>query len=381
MAERPHLKGIASRWAGRTLATARVGAEVGRAAARKVVDKALDRLDDDWDGEALAERLDGLKGLSMKLGQMASYLDGAVPESAQKALRRLQSQSRPIEWAVVEASLAEAYGRPASEVFAAFEHHPFAAASIGQVHRARAGDREVAVKVQYPEIARAIEVDLGNLGRLGLFGSLGSAVASGPLVQELRERLREECDYRQEAANQLYFRELFAGDARLLVPEVLADLVRERVLVSEFVTGRSFHDFLASASQQEKNRAGLLIYEFAWQSIWTHSLFNGDPHPGNYLFLDDGRVAFLDFGCVRGGRCGGVEALRLRRPVAADGLPVRAHAGAHLQVHARVREALVGRTGLGQPEHAPHRATTRLVAGEPAAVGAVLGAGHARRRR
>jgi predicted unusual protein kinase regulating ubiquinone biosynthesis (AarF/ABC1/UbiB family) len=301
------LRGIAKGWAKRTLATTRVAASFGRHAARKVVDKALDidrerdegTVHDEADAEALAEKLDQMKGLMMKLGQMASYLDGAMPERAQKRLQRLQSEAKALEWPVVEEVLQAQWGRPISEVASSFETTPFAAASIGQVHRAEIDGRKVAVKVQYPEIADAIEIDVGNLKKMAIVGGFGTAFDTAGLVDELHDRLRDECNYLQEAAYQRLFRNSWAREPRVWIPDVVTPLCRERVLVTELVEGRPFDRFVATASAEERNRAGLLLYEYAFRSIFVDGMFNGDPHPGNYLFPEDGRVAFLDYGCVR----------------------------------------------------------------------------------
>lgn len=298
MSEKVPLKGIASRWARRTLDTARAGATLGVAATRAVADRVLDR-EDTVDGDAFADRLDELKGLSMKLGQMMSYLDGAIPPSVQTSLKRLQHRSRAMDWSVVDGILRDQYGADPATVFDELEQEPFAAASIGQVHRGRIGDRAVAVKVQYPEIAKAITVDLENIGKFAGLASLGTAVASGPLIEELRARLREECDYLQEGAHQALFRRLYANQPGVIVPEVFEPLVRERVLVTGFVGAWSFDEFVEHGTPEAKNAAALAIWRVVWKSIFEWGLFNGDPHPGNYRFRPSGEVALLDFGCVR----------------------------------------------------------------------------------
>jgi predicted unusual protein kinase regulating ubiquinone biosynthesis (AarF/ABC1/UbiB family) len=287
---------LATGWAGRTLATAKAGASLGTIAAKQLVGRVVDVGSAD-DGDALADQLDGLKGLSMKLGQMASYMEGAVPDRVQRALARLQSNAQPMAWVVVEDALEEAYG-DWSDVFSAFDRTPFAAASIGQVHRAVLDGREVAVKVQYPGIRSAIEVDLDNLGRASVVHTLASAVQPGPLLDELRARLLEECDYRIEAANQDQFRSILGGRPRWYVPEVRAELARERVLVTERIAGARPFDALRAAPDDARRAAAEDVWSAVWHALFQHGAFNGDPHPGNYLFADD-RTVFLDFGCVR----------------------------------------------------------------------------------
>lgn len=271
--------------AGRTWRNAKAVASFGRAALTG------------GGGEVLADQLDNLKGLAMKVGQIASTLDGMIPAEAQQALTRLQSRASAMPWDDVEAVLIEAYGLPVHEVFDEFAPEPFAAASIGQVHRAVRRGVPIAVKVQYPGIATAIDQDVDNVDRLAAVGSLGSMVSSAPLVAEFRQRLAEECDYRQEAAHQLLFRSVNT-DPRVIIPQVRRELVRTRILATELMDGKRFETFLETATQEQKNEAGKQIHAYTFGCVFRHGMFNGDPHPGNYLFREDG-VVFLDFGCVR----------------------------------------------------------------------------------
>ncbi len=290
---------IAKTWASRTLLTARAGLSAAKVAGRVAIDKARSVAElDPTDAEALAARLDDLKGLSLKLGQMASLAQGELHPAVSAALARLQSGATGLDIEAVRAVLTEAYGVDPSEVFETFEETPFAAASIGQVHRARVDGREVAVKVQYPGIDEAIQHDLRNLGSLR-FLLAASSFGTGPLLKELEERLREECDYRQEAAFQVHFREALARFPDVVVPEVLVPLARTRVLVTELLHAKRFAEFRDTATDAERGRAGVTLFQTAMWAIFGMGMFNGDPHPGNYLFLPDGRVGLLDFGCVR----------------------------------------------------------------------------------
>lgn len=296
----PKKRHLIKGWAGRTWTSARVGAAFGRVAARKVVDHALDRESEDrMDADALVERLDQLKGLMMKVGQMASYLDGTLPEAGQRVLRKLQRDAEPMDWDTVRQVVREDLGAEPEALFDRFERRPFAAASIGQVHLAEIDGRKLAVKVQYPEIANALQIDFSNLRKAGFLASFGTAFDHRSMLDELRDRVNEECQYRLEAARQLYFRELLANDPNVIVPDVITDRCGDRVLTSELVDGLSFYDFVATAPAEARNRAGLVLYGVAFRMIFGHSAFNGDPHPGNYLFLPNGRVALLDYGCVR----------------------------------------------------------------------------------
>ena len=296
--KRDKLKRLTTGWAGRTVGATRMAAQLGGSVVKKAV-RAANEDEDLALGVALAERMDGMKGLMMKIGQMASYLEGTLPPAAQVALQRLQQGGDPLEYEAIAEAIEAAFGKPIDEVYSQFARDALAAASIGQVHRARFNERDVAVKVQYPLIAKTMQIDLGNAERLGLLATLGTKVDRHVLINELRDRFREECDYLQEASNTILFRQLFADDARVVIPEVVEDRCRKTVVTTGFVEGRSFYDFKNNADQDTRNQAGELIFEFAFRSIFGHCAFNGDPHPGNYLFLPDDRICFLDFGCVR----------------------------------------------------------------------------------
>lgn len=248
----------------------------------------------------MAETLGEMKGLAMKLGQSASYLDFAIPEEARAALASLCARSRPMAPSVVADLVLRELGASPRQVFAEWSPQPFAAASIGQVHRARLKSGElVAVKVQYPRIAEALDADLKN----ALLAERASALIfrgldAGVFTAELRERFLEECDYRLEATNQKELARLWSGREGVFIPRVFEELTTSRILVTELAAGNDFETFSQRASQREKNRAADIIYRFAYESIFRHGLFNADPNPGNYLF-DDRGVTFLDFGCVK----------------------------------------------------------------------------------
>jgi predicted unusual protein kinase regulating ubiquinone biosynthesis (AarF/ABC1/UbiB family) len=298
MGRRDDLKSLSTGWARRTLSAGRMAASMGKAAVKGAVARVTD--DDAVAlGEALGDRMDEMKGLAMKVGQMVSYLDGAVPDGTARVLRRLQASGRPLEPERVVALIEGALGAPIETLFDRFEREPLAAASIGQVHRAVLDGEDVAVKVQYPEIAKTLEVDLGNASRIGLLASLGTSVSSSTVLGELRERFAEECDYLREAANTELFRAAFADEAAVRIPRTVPARTAGTVITTELVDGRSLYAFAAASTEAERDRAGEIVFSFAFRSIFRHAAFNADPHPGNYLFPPDGRVAFLDFGCVR----------------------------------------------------------------------------------
>jgi len=185
-------------------------------------------------------------------------------------------------------------------VFAQWDPTPIAAASIGQVHRAttRSGVR-VAVKVQYPGVDEAIRADLVNTDLLfRVLGTMFPGLDPGPLVAELRARVSEELDYGTEAANQRFFADAYRGHPNIAVPEVVDELSTRRVLTTELAEGARFAE-VEQWPQAERDLAGEAIYRFVFRSIYQLHAFNGDPHPGNYLFRPGGHVTFLDFGLVK----------------------------------------------------------------------------------
>lgn len=249
--------------------------------------------------EDVTRTMGEMKGAAMKLGQIMSMMSGAVPEEMTSQLANLQSNAPPMAFELVRQVFEQEFGRGPERLFKRFEKRPFAAASIGQVHRAETRDgRKVAVKVQYPGVREAIEHDLANVGFLiGMAGLASRGLEPGPIIRDLKQGIRDELDYRREAAWQQRFGELFEGHGFIRVPRVYHELSTSRVLVQEYVQGRPFATAY-SMDQAARNRIGEIIYRFAFGSIYRYGLFNGDPHPGNYLLLDDGTIAFVDYGCV-----------------------------------------------------------------------------------
>ena len=257
--------------------------------------------------EKMLELLGSMRGAAMKVGQIASFVDLDLPEEAQAVYHDVLSSLRdaaPAEDpAAIAAVVEEQYGAPPERVFARWDPEPIASASIGQVHRACLPDgTEVAVKVQYPGVAEAIEADLANVEMFAPMARVVSPnLAVRPLLQEMRERLVDELDYQQEAQYQAAFHERYRGHPFIRVPAVLAEWCRPRVLVTEYAVGRDFETMVRTTDDAEKRRYGEIIYRFVFGSLHRFRLFNGDPHPGNYLFPDDGSraVVFLDFGSVK----------------------------------------------------------------------------------
>ncbi|MCK2237350.1 MULTISPECIES: AarF/ABC1/UbiB kinase family protein [unclassified Crossiella] len=250
--------------------------------------------------EQLFAVLGQLKGGAMKFGQALSVFEAAIPEEMaapyREALTKLQSAAPALPAKTVHRVLAEQLGSGWAKRFTEFSDEPAAAASIGQVHRAVWHDgREVAVKVQYPGADEALLADLRQLER---FSRLFQAVVPGmevkPLLTELRERMVEELDYRNEATNQRTFATAFAGDERVLVPRVVASA--PRVMVTEWVTGTPLSAIIRDGERVERNEVGGRLAEFHFSAPARTGLLHADPHPGNFLVLPDGRLCVLDFG-------------------------------------------------------------------------------------
>lgn len=262
--------------------------------------------------ERYAELLGRSKGALMKAGQMLSLISAgpAVPEEFQSiyqvALRRLRDDAPPMAPELARSALESELDQPIENAFAQFEWKPLAAASIGQVHAARLHDgRAVAVKIQYPGVAAAIGADLKNnellVTFLGLMFGLYSRKACFDLrgaAREISVRITEELDYRREAANQKEFADIYRGHPFIHVPEVIGELCTQRVLTQELVQGKSWSEAL-TCEQELRDSWAEAIYRFVYATNLRFCLFNADPHPGNYLFHDDGSVSFLDFGCVK----------------------------------------------------------------------------------
>lgn len=262
--------------------------------------------------ERYAELLGRSKGVLMKAGQMLSMISvgPAVPlefqSTYQAALARLRDDAPPMAPELAQAVLERELGRRALSAFAEFDWEPLAAASIGQVHAARLRDgRAVAVKIQYPGVADAIRADLKNAQLLVTFLSLLGGLYTHRLNADVRSAARtmsvciaEELDYRLEAANQAEFAERYRGHPFIHVPEVVGELCTGRVLTQELCLGRSWREALG-AEQELRNQWAEAIWRFVYGSHARFGVVNVDPHPGNYVFHDDGSVSFLDFGCVQ----------------------------------------------------------------------------------
>jgi predicted unusual protein kinase regulating ubiquinone biosynthesis (AarF/ABC1/UbiB family) len=300
----------------------RRSATVGRLAATETVKQFGTRAanvtrSDDAAQQALARRqvetakqivavLGTMKGAAMKLGQVMSFVDvGLVPEEYreefQHELAKLRDAAPTVSFKRMRKVIEDDLEEPVEEIFASIDEQPLAAASIGQVYRAvlREDAREVAVKVQYPGVAAAVRADMQNLEIImRLLKRMTPQLDVRAIAAEVRERIVEELDYELEAQNQRSLARIFDGHPFIAVPDVVSSLSRERVLVSELVRGAGFEQ-LKTLPQDERDRIGEIVFRFFLGCLYRHRQFSGDPHPGNFMLMDDGRVAFLDFGLFK----------------------------------------------------------------------------------
>jgi predicted unusual protein kinase regulating ubiquinone biosynthesis (AarF/ABC1/UbiB family) len=302
---------------GRLRRAAKVGRLAGGQTARSYATRAANLTRSEEDRRTAAERrqleaaeqifevLGNMKGAAMKVGQVASFVDtGAFPPEFQERIQRKLAQLRDaaprVPFKRMRDVIEESIGQPLEDGFAEFEEEAVAAASIGQVYRARLHDeREVAVKVQYPGVAQAVRADLQNLG---LIMRVAKRIAPGmdtkAMTREIRERLTDELDYEHEAQSHRAFARAWRGHPFIYVPPVVTGLSGEHVLVSEWVDGAGFEE-VRELDRATRDRFGEIVFRFFFGSLYRNGHFSGDPHPGNYKLMEDGRVAFLDFGMTK----------------------------------------------------------------------------------
>ncbi len=302
---------------GRIGRLARVGYAAAGQAARQAGTRAANVTRSDEKAAAALERrqieaaeqivtvLGGMKGAAMKLGQVLSFVDlGIVPpehrERFQAKLASLRDAAPTVSFDQMKKVIERDLGEPISSTFADFDSEPIAAASIGQVYRASLRDgREVAVKVQYPGIGDAVRADMKNLGvLLRLARSITPELDTKAVGDEIRERIVEELDYELEASNQRTMARIYEGHPFIAIPAVIMPLCREHVIVTEFVSGTGFEE-MRPLPAADRDRIGEILFRFYFGSMYRYRRFSGDPHPGNMLGLDDGRIAFLDFGLFK----------------------------------------------------------------------------------
>lgn len=302
---------------GRIRRAAQVGKLAGGQTARSYATKAANLTRSEDGRRAAAERrqleaaeqivdvLGQMKGAAMKVGQVASFIDtGAFPpefqERIQEKLASLRDAAPRVPFERMRDVIEDDLGEPLEDAFAEFGEEALAAASIGQVYRARLRDgRDVAVKVQYPGVAQAVRADLQNLGLIMRVAKrIAPGMDSKAMTREIRERLTDELDYEHEAQSHRAMAREWRGHPFVFIPDVVTRLSSEHVLVTEWVDGTGFEE-VRGLDRATRDRFGEIIFRFFFGSLYRNGHFSGDPHPGNYQLMPDGRVAFLDFGMTK----------------------------------------------------------------------------------
>jgi predicted unusual protein kinase regulating ubiquinone biosynthesis (AarF/ABC1/UbiB family) len=295
-----------NRFSARAKRYANVGAKVGGVAARM----AGQRLIGAQGGRAgnafaLAAALGGLKGPIMKVAQLLATIPDALPAEYANELMKLQSQAPPMGWAFVKRRMSAELGPDWQKKFSSFEHHPAAAASLGQVHRATALDgSELACKLQYPDMQSAVEADLQQLQLLfSIRKRFDPALDTTEIAQEIAARLREELDYIREARHVALYRNMLSGEDAIRVPQVWPQLSTGRLLTMDWLTGAKLLEY-KNAALSTRNKLATAMFTAWWFPFSRFGVIHGDPHLGNYTVFDDAKgkpagINLLDYGCIR----------------------------------------------------------------------------------
>ncbi len=251
----------------------------------------------------LAKALGNLKGPLVKAAQLLAVVPDLLPEEVAAELRQLQSNAPAMGWLFVKRRMKAELGSDWQARFASFEREAAAAASLGQVHKAVLPDgRQVACKLQYPDMSSAVEADLVQLKTLmGMFKRYEGIIDTREIFSELTYRLREELDYEQEARYAKAFGQILQGTAKVNVPQVVDELSSRRLITLSWLEGRPFIDFLddQATSQEARNRIAMEMFRAWYTPFYHYGMIHGDPHFGNYAISADGSLNLLDFGCVR----------------------------------------------------------------------------------
>jgi len=294
-----------NRFSARAARYARVGANIGGIAARFAGARLFGiDLDRDRNAAELAAALGGLKGPIMKVAQLMSTIPDALPPEYAAELAKLQSQAPPMGWAFVKRRMSAELGPEWQDKFAQFEHHPAAAASLGQVHRARAHDgADLACKLQYPDMQSAVEADLQQLGLLfAIHRRMDPAIDTSEIAQEIGARIREELDYRREAKHVMLYRAMLAGNDLIRVPRPWLQLSTGRLLTLDWLEGKRMLDHKDDALAV-RNRLATAMFSAWWFPFSRFGVIHGDPHLGNYSVFErdheGGGINLLDYGCIR----------------------------------------------------------------------------------
>jgi len=286
---------------GRVKRVARVGARVGGLAMRYAGKRVMGRESSDADdARALKSALGNLKGPLMKVAQMLATIPEALPEEYARELLELQQRAPAMGFPFVRRRMAAELGPDWQKRFASFEREAAAAASLGQVHRAEdKRGRALALKLQYPDMASAVEADIGQLSLiLSLYKRLSPAIDPSEIAAEIAARLREEIDYAREARHIALYAEMLADEPRVTVPKVMRELSTPRLLAMTWLEGTPLLS-LREAPQATRNKLAEALFRAWWRPFARYGVIHGDPHPGNYSARADLGINLLDFGCIR----------------------------------------------------------------------------------
>ena len=235
----------------------------------------------------------------MKVAQLLAAVPDLLPPEYAKQLSTLQADAPPMGWLFVRRRMASELGFDWQDRFESFGRTAAHAASLGQVHRARAGGRELAMKLQYPDMASTVRADLKQLKLLlALYGRYDRAIHTGEIYAEIAARLQEELDYTRERHTMRMFREILSATEGVEVPEPVEEFCSDRLLAMTWLQGRQLREF-GDAPQQVRNEAALRLFYAWYRPFYGYGVIHGDPHPGNYSLSPDGTLNLLDFGCVR----------------------------------------------------------------------------------
>lgn len=292
-----------SRLSGRVRRYAKVGTSVGGLAAQVVGARYLGiGLDRDKHSSELKAALGGLKGPLMKAAQILATIPDALPKEYAEELRQLQSNAPSMGWPFVKRRMRAELGQDWQKQFKSFEREAAAAASLGQVHRAVSPDgRDLACKLQYPDMLSAVEADLQQLKILfGIYRRYDRAIDPSNIYQELADRLREELDYEREGRHMLLYKDMLSQEAGVHVADLLPELSTQRLLTMTWLQGTPLLDFVKGCdSVEERNAVAMNMFRAWYVPFYFYGIIHGDPHLGNYTIRDDGTVNLLDFGCIR----------------------------------------------------------------------------------
>lgn len=255
-------------------------------------------------GQEVAATLGEMKGAVMKVGQVASQMQDILPDEVADALSVLQKASTPMPFSVIRKQVRHELGDESENLFAHFDEEPFAAASIGQVHRAQLLDgTEVAVKVQYPAVKESIDSDMRHLRRILRLGGLlkVDSATLDAIFEEIRQQLAEELDYDQEASHLTEFRRFHQHQPWLVIPEVVDTRSTDKVLTLTYERGDDLDTVATSEcyDQNTRNLLGQRLFDVISEQIFHHHAVHGDPHPGNFAFRPDGSLIIYDFGAIK----------------------------------------------------------------------------------